>query len=103
MTWRGDSALDDGKDVGIDLTGGYYDAGGHMKFALPLASALTLMAWGGIEYREGYKRAAQWSHLLDTIRWGTDWIMKAHVSKGVLYAQVGDPQSDHSFWGRPKP
>ena len=46
VPWRGDSALDDGKDAGLDLTGGYYDAGDHMKFALPLASALTLMAWG---------------------------------------------------------
>ena len=25
VPWRGDSALDDGKDVGLDLTGGYYD------------------------------------------------------------------------------
>ena len=102
VPWRGDSALDDGKDAGIDLTGGYYDAGDHMKFALPLASALTLMAWGGIEYRGGYERAAQWSHLLDTIRWGTDWIMKAHASEDVFYAQVGDPRSDHSFWGPPE-
>ena len=102
VTWRGDSALDDGKDAGIDLTGGYYDAGDHMKFALPLASALTLIAWSGIEYRGGYERAAQWSQLLDTIRWGTDWIMKAHASEGVFYAQVGDPRSDHSFWGPPE-
>lgn len=28
VAWRNDSALDDGKDVGLDLTGGYYDAGG---------------------------------------------------------------------------
>ena len=28
VSWRNDSALDDGKDVGLDLTGGYYDAGG---------------------------------------------------------------------------
>lgn len=28
VPWRNDSALDDGKDVGMDLTGGYYDAGG---------------------------------------------------------------------------
>ncbi len=102
VSWRGDSALDDGKDVGIDLTGGYYDAGDHMKFALPLASALTLLAWGGIEYGAGYERAAQWPHLLDAIRWGTDWIIKAHVSDGVFYGQVGDPRSDHSFWGPPE-
>lgn len=28
VSWRNDSALDDGKDSGIDLAGGYYDAGG---------------------------------------------------------------------------
>lgn len=28
VSWRNDSALDDGKDVGLDLTGGFYDAGG---------------------------------------------------------------------------
>lgn len=25
VPWRGDSGLDDGSDVGIDLTGGWYD------------------------------------------------------------------------------
>ncbi len=29
VSWRNDSATSDGKDVGLDLTGGYYDAGGH--------------------------------------------------------------------------
>ena len=29
VSWRNSSALDDGKDVGLDLTGGYYDAGGE--------------------------------------------------------------------------
>jgi endoglucanase len=41
VSWRADSALDDGRGVGIDLNGGYYDAGDHMKFALPMASAMT--------------------------------------------------------------
>ena len=30
VPWRNDSAVDDGKDVGLDLTGGYYDAGGEL-------------------------------------------------------------------------
>jgi endoglucanase len=42
------------------------------------------MAWGGIEYRGGYECAARWSHLLDIVRWGTDWIMKAHASQRVF-------------------
>lgn len=29
VTWRNSSALDDGQDVGLDLSGGYYDAGGE--------------------------------------------------------------------------
>jgi endoglucanase len=28
VSWRNDSALNDGSDVGLDLSGGYYDAGG---------------------------------------------------------------------------
>jgi hypothetical protein len=28
VSWRNDSAVDDGSDVGLDLSGGYYDAGG---------------------------------------------------------------------------
>ena len=35
--WRGDSGLNDGADVGLDLTGGWYDAGDHVKFNLPMA------------------------------------------------------------------
>ena len=28
IAWRGDSYLNDGDDVGVDLTGGFFDAGG---------------------------------------------------------------------------
>jgi len=37
VDWRGDSAMEDGKDVGVDLTGGWYDAGDHVKFNFPMA------------------------------------------------------------------
>lgn len=32
VKWRSDSALTDGQDVKLDLTGGYYDAGGTVSF-----------------------------------------------------------------------
>lgn len=31
VSWRNDSATSDGDDVGLDLTGGYYDAGGEFS------------------------------------------------------------------------
>lgn len=99
ISWRGDSALQDGSDAGVDLAGGYYDAGDHIKFGFPMCGALTLLAWGGIEYREGYEAAGQWQALLDTVRWGTDWLIKAHPKPDELYVQVGEGQPDHDFWG----
>jgi len=99
INWKGDSALDDGKDVGVDLTGGFYDAGDHVKFGLPMMSTITMLCWGGIEYKEGFTNTQQWQSFLDVVRWGTDWIIKAHPSATVLYGQVGTGELDHTFWG----
>lgn len=100
--WRGDSALTDGAEAGVDLTGGYYDAGDHVKFGLPLFSSLTLLSWGGIQYARGYRDCGEWERLLDTVRWGTDWILKAHTKPDELYGQVGEGRRDHDFWGPPE-
>ena len=102
VRWRGDSALKDGADAGIDLSGGYFDAGDHMKFVLPLCSALTMLSWGGVQYPEGYQQAGQWTDLLNTVRWGTDWILKAHTAPDELYGQVGQGNLDHAYWGPPE-
>ena len=40
IDWRGDSTLNDGADVGLDLSGGYFDAGDHVKFVFPMASSM---------------------------------------------------------------
>ena len=36
VSWRNDSAVNDGSDVGLDLSGGYYDAGGTRLVFLSL-------------------------------------------------------------------
>ncbi len=102
VSWRGDSALKDGADVSLDLSGGYYDAGDNVKFALPMTSSMTLLSWGAIQYRDAYANSGQLAQMLDTIRWGTDWIMKAHPEPNVFYAQVGNGGADHAFWGAPE-
>ncbi len=102
IKWRSDSTLKDGADVGRDLTGGYYDAGDHIIFAQPLAFSLTMLSWGGVDYREAYQKSGQLDDLLRTVKWGTDWFLKAHErddsgKTARLWVQVGDAR-DHEHW-----
>ncbi|HEX6353017.1 glycoside hydrolase family 9 protein [Actinophytocola sp.] len=97
--WRGSSGLNDGRDVGLDLTGGFYDAGDHVKFGLPFSASMTMLAWGAIEERDAYVRAGQLAPLRANLRWGMDWLIKAHPQPQVLYGQVGQGDADHRWWG----
>ncbi|MFE2346646.1 glycoside hydrolase family 9 protein [Kitasatospora cineracea] len=99
VSWRGDSALDDGKDVGLDLTGGWYDAGDHVKFGLPMAASTTMLAWGGIAEKQGYTASGQMPYLKNNLRFVDDYLIKAHPAPNVLYGQVGSGSADHAWWG----
>ena len=64
-------------------------AGDYVKFGYPAAAAMTVLAWGGISYKDGYKSAGEYDNLLDAIKWGTDYFIKCHVSDNEFYGQVG--------------
>lgn len=102
VSWRGDSDLTDGADHNLDLTGGYHDAGDEVKFGFPGAYSMTTLAWGGIANAAGYTKSGQTQYLLRNLRWGDDYIIKAHPSAHVFYGQVGDAGTDHAFWGAPE-
>jgi endoglucanase len=99
VNWRGDSALTDGADVGRDLSGGWYDAGDHVKFGLPMAASATMLAWGIVEYRSAYVSTGQLNTALEQLKWVTDYFIKAHPSANELYGQIGAGGPDHSWWG----
>ncbi len=105
LEWRSDSTLNDGADVGKDLTGGYFDAGDHLKFIQPTAFATTLLSWSGVDYKEAYAQSGQLEELLETVKWATDYLLKSHESNGSsttrLWVQVGD-ENDHNFWIPPE-
>ncbi|KAJ3075309.1 hypothetical protein HK102_005637, partial [Quaeritorhiza haematococci] len=98
VEWKENSALEDGKDRGVDLSGGYFDAGDHMKFTFPLTMALSDVAWGAIEWFSGYQKANQTRYLDEMLRWGYDWLIKAHPEPNTLYVQVGLAEVDHNVW-----
>uniref|UniRef100_A0A0E0E6E1 Endoglucanase n=1 Tax=Oryza meridionalis TaxID=40149 RepID=A0A0E0E6E1_9ORYZ len=100
--WRGDSALDDGKEAGIDLSKGMYDAGDHMKFGFPMAFTATMLSWSVLEYGDAMRAADQRDSAMDALNWIMDYLVNAHPSDDVLYIQVGDPKADHKCWERPE-
>merc|ERR1711970_289984 len=102
ISWRGDSALNDGQSEGHDLSGGYYDAGDFVKFGFPMASSMTMLAWGIVEYKEAYEAAGQLEYAHAALKWGTDYFIKAHVSDDTFYGQCGNGDTDHGWWGRPE-
>ncbi len=97
--WRGDSCLKDGADAGLDLSGGFLDAGDNVKFNLPMSYTCTMLAWSVIEDKESYEESGQLTYILDNIRWGNDYFIKCHPEANVYYYQVGDGGADHGFWG----
>ncbi|KAL5710170.1 cellulase [Ranunculus cassubicifolius] len=102
VSWRGDSGLNDGRDQGIDLVGGYYDAGDNMKFGFTMAYTITMLSWSFVEFESQFTAKNESAHALEAIKWGTDYLIKAHPQPNVLYGQVGDGVSDHRCWQRPE-
>ncbi|WP_231757938.1 glycoside hydrolase family 9 protein [Microbulbifer elongatus] len=97
--WRGDSGMQDGADNNVDLTGGWYDAGDHVKFGFPMAATATMLAWSAVENQEAYAQTGQLEHLKNNLKFVADYFVKAHTAPNELYGQVGEGAVDHAWWG----
>jgi hypothetical protein len=99
VTWRANSAMNDGSDVGHNLTGGWYDAGDHVKFNFPMAFSATMLAWGGIDFAGGYNASGQMIYLKRNLRFVNDYFIRCHTAPNELWGQVGNGGTDHAWWG----
>ncbi|CAL9228625.1 unnamed protein product [Arabidopsis halleri] len=102
MTWRSNSALNDGRNLKTDLVGGYYDAGDNVKFHFPMAFTATMLAWSSIDFGS-YMSQNDFRHNLVALKWATDYLLKT-VSQlpDRIFVQVGEAQADHDCWERPE-
>nr|CAB3454033.1 unnamed protein product [Digitaria exilis] len=98
-SWRGDSGVSDGAAAGVDLEGGYYDAGDNVKFGFPMAFTTTMLAWSVLEFGDSMPRDER-RHATAAVRWATDYLLKTLAQPGVIF--VGDPWKDHDCWERPE-
>ncbi|KAI0306950.1 family 9 glycosyl hydrolase [Multifurca ochricompacta] len=92
VSWRNDSAVNDGSDVHLDLTGGYYDAGDYIKCTFPLSFSIMSICWGANDFGRGYDLANQTAYL-------DDMLAGAHPTSRTLYVQVADANLDNAYWG----
>lgn len=91
----------------LDLTGGWHDAGDHVKFGLPGSYSASTLGWGYYEFPEAYKENGLDKHVEDELRWINDYFMKATFldedGKVVAYCyQVGEGNNDHNYWCPPE-
>lgn len=95
-------------DGTVDVSGGFHDAGDHVKFGMPEAYAGTTVSWGYYEFRDAYEETGQAEHAETIIRYFCDYFMrctfrdpKTGEVKCFCY-QVGDGDIDHKYWQLPQ-
>ena len=99
--------LDPDGDGCVDLTGGWHDAGDHVKFGLPGSYSAATLGWGYYEFRDAYEKTGQNDHIETILRYFNDYLMKCTFldSNGDVIAhcyQVGDGDIDHAYWNAPE-
>jgi hypothetical protein len=61
----------------------------HVKFNLPGAWTLHVLAWGMLDFMTGYEASGQLQYALRTLKFGADFLMACHVDDDTIVAQVG--------------
>ncbi len=101
FNWRGNCHVQDQSLTGVDMTGGYHDAGDYLKMGLNQAYTPSLLGWSLYEYRSTYDATGNTAKLLSTLKRFTDYFIKCHPNSGVFYYEVG-LDSDHDTWRPPE-
>lgn len=101
------SILDPDGDGYIDVSGGFHDAGDHVKFGMPENYSAATLGWGYYEFREAYQETGQDAHIETILRYFNDYLMKCTFrdENGDVIAhcyQVGDGDIDHAYWNAPE-
>jgi hypothetical protein len=94
----------------INVSGGFHDAGDHVKFNLPIAYAGTTVGWAVHEYRAEFEKAGSLGHAQRVLDHFAEYFRRcvlwnAAGTEPIAYVyQVGDGGGgeDHGFWGPPE-
>ncbi len=101
------AALDPDGDGTVDVSGGYHDAGDHVRFGLPQAYAASTLAWAYYEFEGAFVGTGEDAHMRDLLKWFGDVYLRSTfrdaAGEVVAFAyQVGEGSVDHTVWAPPE-
>ncbi len=129
LTWRDDchtydekASLDNAKGLGstekefiknanggsneVDVSGGYHDAGDHLKFSMTMGYSCTSLAWAYYEYPEAFTETGSKDHLFDILKEMCDYFMKVTYlddsNDVVTFCYMVGGDNDHGEWSAPE-
>ena len=91
----------------VDVSGGYHDAGDHLKFSVTMGFSTASLAWSYFENPKAYTETGCEDHLLYILKEMCDYMMKVTYldsSDNVITFcyMVGDGGQDHGTWTAPE-
>ena len=92
VEWRSDSTMID------EIKGGWYDAGDHVKFNLPMSYSASMLAWGLYQYPDGIEKCGEMTNYVNNLEFVLDYLADCDLGDEVVY-QVGNGTIDHTWWG----
>ena len=92
VEWKADSTMTD------PVLGGWYDAGDHVKFNLPMAYSASMLAWGLYQYPKGLDDTGLMDTYVNNLEFVLDYLADCDLGTEVIY-QVGNGTMDHTWWG----
>ena len=117
LDWRGNCHTDDtisytrkdGVTLNIDLTGGFHDAGDHVKFGLPESYAAFTLGMSYDTDKAAYEACGQTGHLKNITTYFADYLVKCavldangNVESYCVQVGQGGGGFDHGYWGAPE-
>ncbi|GHU51862.1 endoglucanase [Clostridia bacterium] len=96
VTWRADACMND------EVLGGWFDAGDHIKFNVPMAYSVATLCWGLYQYGETLPADLKQRLELNCM-YALDYLVACDRGNKVV-AEVGptDGMTDHKYWGSPE-
>lgn len=92
VEWKGNCTMDD------FIKGGWYDAGDHVKFNLPMAYSAAMLSWGLYMYGDGVEKIGQYDIYKNNLEYTLDYLADCDQGDDVVF-QVGNGTEDHTWWG----